>query len=92
MTFPIPADSPPLRFVGPLPGGIPTNVVPLAVSDLPEVRETEPNDTPAQANRVPIPAVINGAPVRSAASATVLVIVAGTPKRLTNTACRRRTF
>jgi len=60
MSFPVPADSPALRFVGPVPGGIPTNVVPFAVGDVPEVRETEPNDTLPTANRVPIPAVING--------------------------------
>jgi len=60
MSFPVPADSPALRLVGPVPGGIPSNVVPFAVGDLPEVRETEPNDTLATANRVPMPAVING--------------------------------
>jgi hypothetical protein len=60
MPLAIPADSPPLRFVGPVPGAVPTNVLPFAVSDLPEVRETEPNDAIAQANRVPLPAVING--------------------------------
>lgn len=60
MSFLIPPDSPALRFVGPVPGGIPSNVAPFAVGDVPEVRETEPNDTIAQANRVAMPAVING--------------------------------
>jgi hypothetical protein len=60
MSFPVPADSPARRLVGPIAGGIPTNVVPFAVGDVPEVRETEPNDTLAQANRVPMPTVING--------------------------------
>jgi hypothetical protein len=60
MSFPIPADSAAVRFVGPPAGGIPTNVIPFAISDLPEVRETEPNDTIKQANPLPIPSVING--------------------------------
>lgn len=60
MSFPVPADSPAMRFVGPPAGGIPTNVVPFAVGDVPEVRETEPNDTIKQANPLPIPSTING--------------------------------
>jgi hypothetical protein len=60
LSFPIPADSPARRLVGPLAGGIPTNAVPFAVGDVSEVHETEPNDTLAQANRVPMPVVING--------------------------------
>ncbi len=60
LSFPVPADSPSLRFIGPVAGGIPTNVLPFAVGDVPEARETEPNDALAQANRVPMPAAING--------------------------------
>ncbi|MFH1265105.1 MAG: PPC domain-containing protein, partial [Planctomycetota bacterium] len=60
MDFPVPADSPSLRFVGPVAGALPTNALPLAVGDEPEVRETEPNDELAQANRVGVPAAING--------------------------------
>jgi hypothetical protein len=37
-----------------------TNPVPFIVSTLPQVREVEPNDTPAQATRVTIPCGING--------------------------------
>ena len=39
---------------------MPTNVLPFAVGDEPEARETEPNDALAQANRVAVPAAING--------------------------------
>jgi hypothetical protein len=60
LAFPIAADSPALRFVGPVAGALPTNVIPFAVGDEPEVRETEPNDTLAQANRISVPAAING--------------------------------
>ncbi len=41
-------------------GGERTNPVTFLVSDLPQVLETEPNDTPAQATRVSIPCGING--------------------------------
>ena len=60
MALPIAADSPAMIFVMPFADGVPTNVVPFAVSDLPEVRETEPNDTLAEANRIPMPGVVNG--------------------------------
>jgi hypothetical protein len=60
LDFPIPADSPALRVLGPVAGALPTNTLPLAVGDEPEARETEPNDTLAQANRVAVPAAING--------------------------------
>lgn len=60
LTFAAPADSLPRRWVGPIAGGLADNRIPFAVGDLPEVRETEPNDTPQQANRVPIPCVVNG--------------------------------
>jgi hypothetical protein len=60
LEFPVPADSPALRFVGPVAGALPTNVVPFAAGDEPEATETEPNDAPAQANRVAVPAAING--------------------------------
>ncbi len=60
MSLFIPPDSPPLRLIGPVPGAIPSNALPLAVGDEPEFRETEPNDTPAQANRVSVPVAING--------------------------------
>ena len=35
-------------------------MLPFAVGDEPEVRETEPNDALAQANRINVPAAING--------------------------------
>ena len=43
----------------------PCNALPFAVGDTPEVREAEPNDTPAQANRVTTPVTINGRIQRS---------------------------
>jgi hypothetical protein len=36
------------------------NPVPVVVTDLPTVREQEPNDTPGQANRITIPCGVNG--------------------------------
>jgi hypothetical protein len=60
LDFPVPADSPALRFIGPVAGGLPANVLPLAVGDDPEACETEPNDALPQANRVAVPAAING--------------------------------
>lgn len=41
-------------------GGAKTNPVAVIVSPLPQVLEQEPNDTSAQANKVPIPCGING--------------------------------
>jgi hypothetical protein len=60
MDFPVPTDSPSLRLVGPLAGALCTNALPFAAGDEPEVRETEPNDELAQANRVNVPAAVNG--------------------------------
>jgi hypothetical protein len=42
-----------------------SNLVPFAVDDLPEAQESEPNDSIAKANRVPVPVVINGRIQRS---------------------------
>jgi len=56
----IPADSPPLRFLGPPAQGLASNRLLLAVGDAPEVRATDPNHTAAQAQRVPVPVTING--------------------------------
>jgi hypothetical protein len=44
--------------VAPMPGM--ANTRPFLVSDLPETLETEPNDSPAQANPVTLPLVFNG--------------------------------
>ncbi|MGA2618206.1 MAG: hypothetical protein ABSF26_11385 [Thermoguttaceae bacterium] len=60
MDLPIPADSPPVRWVSVKHNGVTSNAVPLAVDDLPEVMEQEPNDSAAKANRVTVPVVING--------------------------------
>jgi hypothetical protein len=58
--FLVPGDSPAVRTVG-LSGNQPAlNTLPFAVGDTPEFREAEPNDTPAQANRVTTPVTING--------------------------------
>src|SRR5262249_19896832 len=37
-----------------------TNPFPIELDDLPEYRETEPNDTPEKATKVVLPAVLNG--------------------------------
>ena len=56
----IPADSPPMRYVSVTRDGLRSNALPLAVGDLPEVRETEPNDSIEKANRIEPPVTING--------------------------------
>ena len=56
----IPADSPPMRYVSVTRDGLSSNVLPLAVGDFPEVRETEPNDSIEKAGRVEPPVTING--------------------------------
>ncbi len=48
------------RYVSVARNGLTSNALLFAVSDVREVRETEPNDAPAQANRVALPAAING--------------------------------
>jgi hypothetical protein len=53
-------DTPGLHEVALDLGGTRTNPVPLLVSDLPQVLEVEPNDTPETATRVSIPCGING--------------------------------
>jgi hypothetical protein len=60
LSLPIPADSPPRRLVSVTGGGVSSNALPFAVSDANEFRETEPNDTLAKANRVQVPAAVNG--------------------------------
>lgn len=50
----------PVRYVHAESGGIQSNEMPFAVGDLDEVLESEPNDTPAQANAVELPVTING--------------------------------
>ena len=60
LEFPVAADSPPLRFIGPVAGALPSNTQPFAIGDEPEARETEPNDALAQATRVTVPAALNG--------------------------------
>jgi hypothetical protein len=54
------ADSPAVRYVSVSQNGATSNAVPFAVDDLPEVLESEPNDSMAKANRVTVPVVING--------------------------------
>jgi hypothetical protein len=54
------ADGPTVRSISVNRQGVTSNAVPFAVDDLPELLETEPNDSIAKANRVTVPAVING--------------------------------
>ena len=44
----------------PCAGGLISNAVPFAVDTLPEALEKEPNDTPATAQRVKLPVIVNG--------------------------------
>jgi hypothetical protein len=41
------------------PGGV-SNPVPIEILDVPDVREVEPNDDPARAQRLPVPGVAHG--------------------------------
>ncbi len=56
----IPADASDVHWVTVQRDGLRSNALPLAVDDLPEAIETEPNDTPAAAQAVAVPVVING--------------------------------
>lgn len=61
MKVAIPADAPAMRWVGGVVNhGLTSNVVRFGADDLPETFETEPNDTPATATRIPTPVVVNG--------------------------------
>lgn len=53
-------DSPATSLISVERGGLWSNSLPLAVGDLPEIREMEPNDSLAKAQRVQAPVVING--------------------------------
>jgi hypothetical protein len=59
------ADSSAVRYVSVSQNGVTSNAVPFAVDDLPEMLESEPNDSLATANRVTVPVVINGRIQRS---------------------------
>jgi hypothetical protein len=41
-------------------GGLPSNLVPTSVNDLPEYIESEPNNAPTAAQPITLPAIING--------------------------------
>ena len=56
----IPADASDVHWVTVQRDGLRSNALPLAVDDLPEAIETEPNDTPAAAQAIAVPVVING--------------------------------
>ena len=60
LTLKIPADSPAKRTLSVTENGIASNGVPFAVDDLPEVVESEPNDSLAKPQRISVPAIING--------------------------------
>jgi hypothetical protein len=55
-----PADSRGPREVSITRDGLESNRLPFAINDLPEVREAEPNDTPAEAQKIAVPCVVNG--------------------------------
>ncbi|MGE5192212.1 MAG: PPC domain-containing protein, partial [Deltaproteobacteria bacterium] len=56
----IPADAPSRFFTTVGAPDAASNLFPLAVDDLPELLEQEPNDAPAQLRPVEVPAVLNG--------------------------------
>ena len=60
MELALAADSPSLRWLNVQQNGMTSNSFPFAVDDLPEMQESEPNDSLAKANRVTVPAIING--------------------------------
>jgi hypothetical protein len=60
LTLDLPADCPARRSVQLKEQGFTSNALPLAVDDLPEKFESEPNNTPEQANRIEHPAIVNG--------------------------------
>jgi hypothetical protein len=60
MELSVPADSFYRRDVSISRDGLESNSLPFATSDLAEVREVEPNDTPAQAQKISVPCVVNG--------------------------------
>jgi hypothetical protein len=60
MDIALPADAPAKRPLWLAAGGVNSNSVPFAAGDAKEIVETEPNDTPAAANRVEVPVTING--------------------------------
>ena len=56
----IPADASDVHWATVQRDGLRSNALPLAVDDLPEAIETEPNDAPAAAQAIAVPVVING--------------------------------
>jgi hypothetical protein len=60
LTMKIPADGPATQWVSVSQGGLVSNSLPLAIDDLPEMMEAEPNDAAAEAATVTVPTVING--------------------------------
>ena len=53
-------DSPSRRSVQVISGEFLSNALPFAAGDLPEITETEPNQTLETANRIEVPATVNG--------------------------------
>ena len=60
VAYNIPADSPPLRYVQSSQNGLSSNPLPLAVDDIPEWREAEPNNSVEEANKIEVPVTVNG--------------------------------
>jgi len=59
-TLALAADGPARQSVQVSAKGFLSNAVPFAVGDLPEMTETEPNNSPEQANRITPPVTVNG--------------------------------
>jgi len=60
MKLKLTADDPPVRYVRIETNGLTSNSLPLAVDDLPEITESEPNDANDQANEIQTPVIVNG--------------------------------
>jgi hypothetical protein len=60
LTMKIPADSPATQWVTVSEGGLVSNAHPLAVDDLPETMEAEPNNAAGESQAVSVSTVING--------------------------------
>lgn len=59
-TVAVDGNAPPVREVKVNGGSLATNALPFAAGDLPEAQETEPNNTPEEAQEIELPVTVNG--------------------------------
>jgi len=60
LAVPLAGDAPAIRQIDVFANSLTSNSLPLAATDLPHVAEVEPNDTPATAQRIEPPCIIDG--------------------------------